>query len=505
MPLPVLEASGLTKRYGGVVALNDVSLALVPGEVHTLLGANGAGKSTLVKILSGLVRPDAGGISLAGNGVRFASPQAAYRAGVATVHQELSLFPALTVAQNISIGRERRSRIGWIQEAASVETARALLAQLDVRDIAPDTLVAGLSLAQQQLVEIAKAMSFEPRVLILDEPTSALGRRDVERLVQVVHRLQASGCAIVFISHRMEEVAALSDTVTVLRGGQHVGRMTRASFEPARALEMMLGESQDALERMRPSPPHADDRLLEISDLRLPGRLDRISLTLRPGEVIGLAGLEGHGQKELLFALFGLFRRGLTGSIRLHGRDARSLRPRQAIARGFALIPDDRKAMGGFLGLSVSDNISLTVLDRLKRGLFLNRTRERALVAEQVERLRIKCASPASALGSLSGGNQQKVVAAKWLVHGAEIYLFCDPTRGVDAGAREMLYSTISALAAEGRAVLVYSTDLNEFSILCSRVVVLRGGQIVGQLEQDDITEENILALSFRPPVADAA
>ncbi len=502
---PILTASGLTKRYGGVVALGGVSLALVPGEVHTLLGANGAGKSTLVKILSGLVRPDEGSLVLEGEAVRFASPQAAYRSGVATVHQELSLFPALTVAQNVSIGRERRNRLGWIREDASVADARALLAQLDVHDIAPDATVAELSLAQQQLVEIAKAMSFEPRVLILDEPTSALGRTDVERLVGVIRRLQHGGCAIVFISHRMEEVASLSDRVTVLRSGQVVGTMTRAGFDPGQALELMLGDTPDHLERLRPPPPHSADVLLDIRDLSLPGRLNGISLALHPGEVVGLAGLEGQGQKELLFALFGLYRRGLAGTIRLRGQDARSHTPRQAIAAAFALIPDDRKAMGGFLGLPVGDNVSIAVLDRLRRALLLDRKRERALVGGLVDRLLIRCASLASPLGSLSGGNQQKVVAAKWLAHGAEIYLFCDPTRGVDAGAREILYATIRDLAAEGKAILVYSTDLNEFSILCSRVLVLRGGRIAGSLEQAGITEENILALSFRTVEREAA
>ncbi|WP_419727915.1 sugar ABC transporter ATP-binding protein [Lichenicola sp.] len=497
---PVLQAVGLSKRYGGVTALGGVSIALAAGEVHTLLGANGAGKSTLVKILAGIVQPDTGSLELEGIPVVFASPQAAYRSGVATVHQELSLFPQLSVAQNVVIGREQRNRLGWIREDASIAVARALLAQLDVHDIAPGTPVSELSLAQQQLVEIAKAMSFEPRVLILDEPTSALGRSDVERMVRVIDRLRDSGCAIVFISHRMEEVAALSDQVTVLRGGEVVGTMTRATFEPARALELMLGESQNQLERLRPPPPASVPPLLEVHKLRLAGRLAGLSLSVRPGEVVGLAGLEGQGQKELLFALFGLYRHGLQGTVTLGGRDCRATTPRQAIAKSFALIPDDRKAMGGFLGLSVRENVSITVIGRLCRALFIDRRREGGVVRSLVERLAIKCDTPDASLGSLSGGNQQKVVAAKWLAHGAEVYLFCDPTRGVDAGAREMIYATINGLAAEGKAILVYSTDMNEFHILCSRVLVLRGGRIVGSLEQEDITEENILALSFRSP-----
>ena len=500
----ILRAAGLTKRYGGITALQDVSLALAPGEVHALLGANGAGKSTLVKILAGIVQPDGGTLMLNREPVRFASPQAAYRSGVATVHQELSLFPGLTVAQNVLIGREARSRIGWIREASSIGVTRTLLEQLDVRDIAPEAMVADLSLAQQQLVEIAKAMSFEPRVLILDEPTSALGSRDVDRLLGVIRRLRGRGCAIVFISHRMDEIAAINDRVTVLRGGRKVGEMTGAAFEPEKALELMLGDTPNHLRRLKAPAAPGVPPLLEVRDLTLPGRLSGLSLEVRPGEVVGLAGLEGQGQKEVLFALFGLFRRGLGGTVQVHGKSVRARRPRQAIAAAFALIPDDRKAMGGFLGLGVGRNISITVLDRLRRLLAIDRRRERTLVAELVQRLRIKCGSAKVPLGSLSGGNQQKVVAAKWLARGADVYLFCDPTRGVDAGAREILYETIHDLAAEGRAILIYSTDMNEFAILCSRVLVFRGGRLTGSLASADITEENILGLSFRE-VAQAA
>jgi len=497
-----LHAAGLTKRYGGITALQDVSLTLVPGEVHALLGANGAGKSTLVKILAGIVQPDEGTLALNREPIRLSSPQAAYRAGIATVHQELSLFLGLTVAQNVLIGREARNRVGWIREASSVGAARALLEQLDVHDIAPETMVSDLSLAQQQLVEIAKAMSFEPLVLILDEPTSALGRSDVDHLLAVVRRLRGRGCAIVFISHRMDEIASIADRVTVLRGGRKVGEMSRVAFNPTKALELMLGDTPRRLQRLKgPTSPELQPPLLEVRDLTLPGRLAGLSLEVRPGEVVGLAGLEGQGQKETLFALFGLFRHGLSGSVMVRGKPAQANRPRQAIAAAFALIPDDRKAMGGFMGLGVGQNISITVLGRLRRLLVIDPERERTLVAGLVERLRIKCGSPEVPLGSLSGGNQQKVVAAKWLAHGADVYLFCDPTRGVDAGAREILYETIHHLAAEGRAILIYSTDMNEFAILCSRVLVFRGGRLSGSLVGAEITEENILGLSFQETV----
>lgn len=497
MPASLL-ATGLLKRYGGITALQEVDLALAAGEVHALLGANGAGKSTIVKILAGIVQPDDGTLVVSGKPLRLVSPQAAFQAGIATVHQELSLFSGLSVAQNVLIGREARSGIGWIREAASIETARALLLRLGVNEIAPEAQVGALSLAQQQLVEIAKAMSFKPRVLILDEPTSALGRTDVERLLRVVQALRADGCAIVFISHRMDEIASIADQVTILRAGRKVGEMSRASFDPARALDLMLGDTPQHLQRLRAVPTPDTPPLLVVRDLAMPARLQGISLEVRPGEVLGLAGLEGQGQKDLLFALFGLFRRGLSGSVVVHQRPARSTRPRNAIARAFALIPDDRKTMGGFPELSVSHNIVVTVLGRLGRRLALNRRLEVGIVAGLIERLRIKCGSPAAPLSSLSGGNQQKVMAAKWLAHGAEVYLFSDPTRGVDAGAREILYETIHELAAAGRAIIVYSTDMNEFQILCSRVLVFRAGRVVGSLGGADVTEENILSLSFQ-------
>jgi ribose transport system ATP-binding protein len=493
-----LHAQGLTKRYGGITALEEVGLTLRDGEVHALLGANGAGKSTLVKILAGIVQPDEGTLSLRGAATRLPSPQAAFRAGIATVHQELSLFPGLTVAQNVLIGREPRNRLGWIDEAALLETTKALLADLGVEEIAPDTPVSELSLAQQQLVEITKAMSFDPRVLILDEPTSALGRADVDRLLGVVRGLRQRGRAIVFISHRMEEIESITDQVTILRGGRKVGEMTRAQFDRDHALELMLGDTQLHLQRLHPAAPPPGAALLEVRDLTLAGRLAGVDFDIRPGEVLGLAGLEGHGQRDMLFALFGLYRRGLRGDVRVRGRPARATRPLQAIASGFALIPDDRKGMGGFLELSVAHNISATLLRQLTKWGMLDRGRERSVVADMITRLRIKCDSPDAPLASLSGGNQQKVVTAKWLAHGASIYLFCDPTRGVDAGAREILYAAIRDLAAAGNAILVYSTDINEFVILCTRVLVMRDGSVSGTLSGRDITEPNILAMSFR-------
>ncbi|MCB8882245.1 sugar ABC transporter ATP-binding protein [Acidisoma cellulosilytica] len=500
MPDAVLRAENLTKRYGGITALEDVSLSLAAGEVLALLGANGAGKSTLVKLLSGNILPDGGSIAIGGEGRHLTSPRMAFEAGVATVHQELSLFGSLTVAQNVLIGREERGRFGHIREDASLRRTEALLAEIGVPDIAADARVGTLSLAQRQLVEIAKAMSFDPRVLILDEPTSALGLTDVHRLLTVVRGLRAKGRAIIFISHRMEEIEDIADSVTILRSGRKVGAFPRHSFTRERALELMLGETQQQLHAVPPppAPPDSTPPILQVADLRLDGRLNGVSFDLRPGEVLGLAGLEGQGQKDMLFALFGLFRRGLRGDVIIRGQARRASRPLQAIAAGLAFIPDDRKNMGGFMFLPIAHNVTITILNRLRRFLFLDSRQEKAVVSALIRQLAIKCSSADAPLGSLSGGNQQKVIAAKWLAFERDIYLFCDPTRGVDAGARETIYATIRDLAAAGKGIILYSTDMVEFPILCSRVLVFRGGKIAGAVSGAEINEESILALSFR-------
>lgn len=504
--LPVLHAENLTKRYGGVTALEGVDLTIHRGEIRALLGANGAGKSTLVKLLSGNVMPDIGTITVAGTTRRFASPRSAFGAGIATVHQELSLFAGLSVAQNIFIGREERGRFGQIRERAVLARAEALLDQLGVADIRAEAKVGTLSLAQRQLVEIAKAMAFDPEVLILDEPTSALGLSDVRRLLTVVGALKARGRAILFISHRMEEIETIADAITILRSGRKVGDFSRSAFSRERALELMLGETQ---EQLHGGPPpvavaEAATPVLRVTDLHLGGRLRGVSFDLRAGEVLGFAGLEGQGQKDTLFALFGLFRRGLSGEVAVRGHNRRARRPLQAIDAGFAFIPDDRKNMGGLMFLSVGQNISITMLDYLRRFPFLSFRLEQTTVRTLIRRLQIKAASAGAALASLSGGNQQKVVVAKWLVPERDIYLFCDPTRGVDAGARETIYATIRELAAGGKAVILYSTDMVEFPILCSRVLVFRGGKIAGSVKGDAINEEAILALSFREEQAAA-
>ena len=446
--------------------------------------------------------PDAGEIRIAGRPAAIANPRSARNAGIATVHQELSLFPSLSVAENILIGQELRRGGFWVDARAGRRRAAVLLAGLGAEDIDPDAKLGELPLAQAQIVEIAKALSGDPGVLILDEPTSALSITEVERLLALVGRLRAKGTAIVFISHRLGEIERIADRVTILRSGKKVGEFAPNTFSRTRALALMLGESWQAGRVARPpatpAAVAAAAPVLRVQGLSLHRHFVDVDFDLRPGEVVGLAGLEGQGQKDVLFALFGLFRRGVEGRIEIAGRRIHPRRPRQSIDAGMAFIPDDRRSLGGFLGLSVSENIAITVLDQLRRGFLLSPAAETTLVTGLIQRLGIVCPNPAALLGSLSGGNQQKVVAAKWLARPMPVYVFCDPTRGVDAGARAGLFQVIRELVTAGSGVLFYSTDISEFPALCDRVLVFREGRISGTLAGQAVSEQNILDLSFR-------
>ncbi len=492
----LLEARGISKRFGGVIALDDADFVCQAGEIHALLGANGAGKSTLVKILSGVHPPDAGSIRLAGQAVTLASPAAAAAHGVATVFQELSLFPHLTVAQNVMIGHEPIGRLGQIRGRELRRQVAGLLEQLGIEHIKPQAFVSDLSLADRQLVEIAKALSHDPQVLILDEGTSALGRQEVQRLFDLLKTLRRQGKAVVFISHRMGEIRELVDRVTVFRNGRHVGSLDAEAFDENRLVEMMLGERVE-----RSFPPRAElaadaNVLLELNKLSAGTQLRDISFALRRGEVLGIAGLEGQGQGELLLALFGAYRR-ITGRVRMHGHEVKLGTPWRAQHAGLALIPEDRKTQGLLQRLSLRENIALASLGQLTHWGMVSRTDERKLVAGLIDRMQIKTASMELPARSLSGGNQQKVVLAKWLETSAEVFLFYDPTRGIDVGTKHHFYELIEGLAAAGKGVLLYSTEIIELIGLCHRVVVMDDGRIVRELVDQQITEPNILAASL--------
>ncbi len=494
--MPAIEGVGVSKAFGGVRALRDASFAAEPGEVHALVGENGAGKSTMIKILSGLFPPDSGQVRAYGQAVALGSPQAALRLGIGTVFQELTLLPYMTVAENLLLRREPRRR-GLIRRGALPVVAQGLLDDAGISGIEPLELVANLTLGQQQIVEIIKALSRRPRMLFMDEPTSALAEREVEWLFGLIRRLRQDGVCVVFTSHRWNEVKGIADRITVFRNGEGVGVFAAAALSEQEAVERMTGRQLDmlypAVAPLREATP----------TLRLRGLagavLDDVSLVAYKGEVLGVGGLAGQGQRDLFLTLFGVNRpRG--GTIEVQGRTARLNNPRDAIRRGIALIPEDRKTEGLLLPLPVRQNLTLPILSRLSRGGFVRRRDETGLVRAMIDQLAIKTPSAAQAVGTLSGGNQQKVLIGRWLLTKARILLLYDITRGVDVATKHDIYELIRRLSADGHTVLFYSTDTEEMAHICHRVMVMREGKIVGELTGADITPEAIVARAIHTP-----
>nr|WP_245986959.1 sugar ABC transporter ATP-binding protein [Azospirillum thermophilum] len=499
MTQPFLTLSGISKRYGGVRALDGVTFACARGSIHAVLGENGAGKSTLIKIISGVVRPDEGEMRLDGHPVAFADPAAANRAGVVCVFQELSLMPDLTVADNILVADPPR-RLGLIDRRAQRRRAEEILGSIGCGDVNPRLKVRDLPLSRRQMVEIAKALAKRPRLLILDEATSALTAADVERVYAMLARLKAEGVAILYISHRMHEIDALADTLSVFRNGRHIDSFAKGTRSPDRIIELMIGREITAQYPPKPAAPHAGTPgpapRLDVRDLSWADRLKGLSFTIAPGEIVGLGGLDGQGQKEVLLALFGVLK-GVGGTVTVDGRPHRPSSPAEAKGARLALIPEDRKTEGLMLPMSIADNLVAASLSSVSSGvsrLVIDRARERAAVAEAVRRLQIKIGSPEDSVSTLSGGNQQKVVIAKWLMTEPGLILLNDPTRGIDVGTKQEIYRLLRDLADSGAAILFYSTDYDELIGCCDRVNVMYDGRIVRTLEGAAITEQAILA-----------
>jgi ribose transport system ATP-binding protein len=492
---PLLRMAGISKRYGGVRALDGASLSCARGRIHAVLGENGAGKSTLIKVLAGVVQPDAGIIELAGAPITLRGPAAANRAGIVSVFQELSLLPDLSVADNIGIIDPPR-RWGLIDQRAQRRRAEQALARVGAGDIHPLARVRDLPLSRQQMVEIAKALARDPRILLLDEATSALTAADVATVFGVLRRLRDDGLAIVFISHRMHEIAELADDCSVYRNGCHVASFAAGSKRPDEIIEMMIGREHSSVFPPRserapdPGPP-----ALEVTKLSWAGRLRDIEFEIRPGEVVGLGGLDGQGQRELLLALFGALT-GVTGSVAVHGQRVALSSPRRTQLRGggIALVPEDRKTEGLMLAMSVRDNLSFAAIDRFRRFGLVDRRAEDAAIAAMIQLLQIRADGIDGPVAALSGGNQQKVVIGKWLMTRPQIILLNDPTRGIDVGTKQELYRLLRELAAERTALLFYSTDYDELIGCCDRVLVLYDGAIVRVLEGEALTEHNLVA-----------
>jgi ribose transport system ATP-binding protein len=492
---PFLELRGVAKRYGGVRALEEVDFACGRGSIHAVLGENGAGKSTLIKIVSGVVQPDQGEILLEDRPVRFAGPGDANRSGIVSIFQELSLVPDLSVADNISLAAPPR-RFGMIDRRAQQRRAEAMLARLGCADIDPRARVRDLPLSRRQLVEIAKALALEPRLLILDEATSALTAADVERVFGLLRTLRQEGLALLYISHRMHEIAALADTCSVFRNGRHVATFAQGTKSDQEIVRLMIGRDITQVYPPKPPPRHGSlPPYLEVAGLSWEGRLRDLTFTVGRGEIVGLGGLDGQGQRELMLALFGVLG-GVEGTMRVDGRPFLPPSPAAAkeSATGIALIPEDRKTEGLLLPMAIRDNLSLAALPRLSRLGVVDRGEEQRAVAAMIERLRIKIGDPDDPVATLSGGNQQKVVIGKWLMTQPQLILLNDPTRGIDVGTKQELYALMRELADQGAAILFYSTDYDELIGCCDRVLILYDGRIVRALEGAAITEHDIVA-----------
>ncbi len=485
---PVLDMTGITKSFPGVKALTDVDLSVSAGEVHAIVGENGAGKSTLMKILAGVHGPDRGTIALGGEQVHFSSPLEAKAHGIGMVYQEINLVPDLSVAENIGLG-DMPNSAGLVKRKALSQRAQEVLDQLGTR-IDPQQLVGRLSVSQQQLVEIAKIYARQPRIMVLDEPTSSLSQHEAKALFSVVERMRAKGIAIIYISHRLREVLDISDRVTVLRDGRMIDCRPTAGLTPKEMITLMVGRDLDDVFPKR--EVEIGQPVLEVRELTRVGLFEDISLTVRAGEIVGLAGLVGAGRTEVARAIFGLDRFD-SGSVLIDGAEVTVRSPKAAVRAGIALVPEDRKRDGVALSLTVKDNIALPVLDQVAAFGWVLRSQERRLAQKKAEDLYVSPPVIERTVATFSGGNQQKVVLAKWLATNPKVLILDEPTRGVDVGAKSDIHTIIGELAAEGVAVLMISSELPEVLAVSDRVYVLHEGRLTAELSRADANEESVM------------
>jgi ribose transport system ATP-binding protein len=503
---PLVELAGVSKSFGGVHAVRDVGFTLRAGEVHALLGENGAGKSSLMKVLSGELAADHGEIRIDGEAVRLSGPADAQRAGIAMIHQELDLVPALSVAENVFLGREPRTRLGTVDRRRMLADTARLLERAGVTFDARRP-VEQLRTGEQQLVVIVKALSLAARILIMDEPTSALSAPEVERLFEVIGELRRAGAGIVYISHRMEEIGRIADRATVLRNGSVVAEFDARSMTAAQASEAMVGRPVHLMFRAaRETTQAPGEELLRVEGLAVrarrprPGRRDPAGVALRvaKGEIVGLAGLLGAGRTELLETLYGAGTRGAwSGRVLLHGKEIRPRSPRRALKLGIAFVPEDRRVSGLALEHSVLANTVLSIVDRIARLGWVPRRREQAVARASTQELGVKLASLRHPVGALSGGNQQKVVLGRSLLTEPALLLLDEPTRGVDVGAKAEIYRLLGEAASRGVGVLLASSEPAELVGVCHRVVVLHGGRSVRELDTAEVSEADLLAAAM--------
>jgi inositol transport system ATP-binding protein len=499
MPSALLRMTGIAKRFPGVQALDGVALEVGEGEVHGLLGENGAGKSTLLKILAGAEVPDAGTIEFAGSQVTLPNPQAAQALGIVTIYQEFNLIPSMTVEENLFLGREPITGpfVSW----TAMRRATRELAERHGLDLPAAGLVRDLSVAQQQMVEIARALSMRSRLIVMDEPTSALSETETQRLFQIVRDLKQSGISTIFVTHRLPEVLQICDRITVLRDGKPSGNAEIAGLTIDGIIRMMVGRS--AAELFKPLPLRTPgDTLMEVKGLSRHGAvtdpravvLQDVSLALRRGEILGIAGLVGSGRTELARCLFGADPR-TAGTVTLDGKAVSISTPRDAIANGIGLVPEDRKQQALFLDLAVRENLSITALGKLLSLGFVRGEAERALVERYRAALNIRMASAEQRVKNLSGGNQQKVVLARWLALGPRILIVDEPTRGIDIGAKAEVHQLLHEMATNGIAIIAITSELPEVLAISDRIITMRAGRISGEISRTEATEQRLMSM----------
>ncbi|POA83403.1 sugar ABC transporter ATP-binding protein [Pseudomonas protegens] len=488
----LLEVLNVSKGFPGVVALANVQLRVRPGTVLALMGENGAGKSTLMKIIAGIYQPDSGELRLKGRPVTFTTPLAALQAGIAMIHQELNLMPHMSIAENIWIGREQQNRLGLIDHREMHRCTAALLARLRI-ELDPEEQVGNLSIAERQMVEIAKAVSYDSDVLIMDEPTSAITDKEVAHLFSIIADLKAQGKGIVYITHKMNEVFAIADEVAVFRDGAYIGLQRADSLDGDSLISMMVGRELSQLFPQREKP--IGELLLKVRDLRLDGVFKGVSFDLHAGEILGIAGLMGSGRTNVAETLFGITPSD-GGEIVLDGQPLRIGDPHRAIEKGLALLTEDRKLSGLFPCLSVLENMEVAVLPHYAGGGFVQQKALRALCEDMCRKLRVKTPSLEQCIDTLSGGNQQKALLARWLMTQPRILILDEPTRGIDVGAKAEIYRLIASLAGEGMAVIMISSELPEVLGMSDRVMVMHEGQLMGTLDRNEATQERVMQLA---------
>lgn len=492
----ILEMQGISKRFPGVLALDGANLDVRRGEIHSLIGQNGAGKSTMMKILAGLYAADEGTIKLDGRLVNFRHPREALKQGIVTVYQELSLLPNLTVAENMFLGREPGN--GWMVDNPSIRSrSQAILEELVIQDIDVDARIASIPLAQRQLIEIAKALSHDLKVLVLDEPTAPLTNDDTVHLFEILNRIRDKGVSIIFITHRLKEVLTYSDRGTILRNGQTIKSLEIDQVTENDIIELMIGQELETFYRPASrKDDHLGGTALEVSHFCVGKKVQDVSLSVSKGEIVGITGLLGAGQNELVRALFGI-QEDCGGEIKRNGHAVQIRSPHEAVDNGLCLMTENRKEEGLVLDMTVKENITLPSLPGFRRSKFIpliDNSKEGKSAQEFIDKVDIILRSPNSKIRTLSGGNQQKSIVARWLLRNLEVLLFIEPTRGIDVGAKAEIYRLLSSLAAQGKAIIVVSTDHNEILGISDRIFVMYKGQLRKVFARDEVTEEMLLS-----------